>query len=301
MKNIYKNRDYKPMLLKEISKPFDSKDYFFEIKFDGIRALVFASPKHVSIQTRNKQDITNLFPELQEIKKLVTKEVVFDGEITAFYNNLPSFSHLQERTHLKNPVKIKAQSQENPITYIVFDILYEGKDLTNLPLTTRKMILDNYSNNDVFIKSKIISEYGKDLFKSIKKLGLEGIVAKKKDSPYLIDERSANWLKIKNLKEDNFYIGGYTDTNKNESITIYLGEKIKNKLFYVGKVSMAKKHELFKKIIQSKKRETSPFTDYNDAINYITPKFQCHVKYLERTKSNHLRQPIFKGEVKNKE
>ncbi len=293
--NIWKNKKWVPMLLKEIEKPFDSKDYIFELKFDGIRAVLFVSPNKVIVQTRNKQDISNLFPELQNIKELVKENTIFDGEIVAFQNGLPSFSKLQERSHLKNISKIKNQSIESPIVFVCFDILYKGsKDLTNLSLLERKDILDSYSENDYFIKTKWLNEQGTSYFKEIQKLNLEGIVAKKKDSPYIINTRSNNWLKIKNFKQETFFIGGYTDTNKNASLTLYLGEKRRNKLYFVGKVSMAKKHKLYNQIIKCKINKTSSFYDYKKEINYITPKLTCKVQYIERTKSNHLRQPIFK-------
>ena len=99
--SIWNNHDFHPMLLKEINKPFNSKDYLFEIKYDGIRVVIFATPKKVTIQTRNKQDITNIFPELQSIKKLIKENTIFDGEIVSFKDGLPSFSKLQERNHLK--------------------------------------------------------------------------------------------------------------------------------------------------------------------------------------------------------
>ena len=80
MKSLWNNRDFGPMLLEEIKEPFDSDDYIFEIKFDGFRALIFASPKEVKIQSRNIHDITYLYPELQSIKKMVKENVLpFDG------------------------------------------------------------------------------------------------------------------------------------------------------------------------------------------------------------------------------
>lgn len=297
--NIWNNRNWGPMLLKEIDKPFDSQDHLYEIKFDGIRAIIFATPQKVVVQTRNKKDISNIFPELQKIKDLVKEKTIFDGEIVSFKDNLPSFSKLQERNHLKNETKIREQAHDNPVVYVCFDILYKNnKDLTGMPLIERKKILDKYKDNEVFVLSKYIAKDGVELFKKAKKIGLEGIIAKDKNSPYLISDRNDFWLKIKNLKSDTFYIGGYTDTNKNESITLYLGEKRDNKLYFVGKVAMAKKRPLFSKIMALKIRKTSPFKDYEKDINYITPTLKCEIKYLERTKRNHLRQPIFKGEAK---
>ena len=160
--NIWHNREWGPMLLKEIDKPFDSKDYLYEIKFDGIRAIIFASPKKVLIKTRNNVDVTDIYPELQSIKDIVTHNTIFDGEIVAFQNNLPSFSKLQERSHLKNKNKIKKLSIEEPICYVCFDILYDNKDLTKLKLVERKKIF--------LLKLKVLMKKESYYLKKLKKL-----------------------------------------------------------------------------------------------------------------------------------
>ena len=291
--NIWKNRDWQPMLLKEIDEPFDSSNYIYEMKFDGIRAIVFATPNEVVIQSRNKQDLTYLFPELQDIKNLVKGKVIFDGEIVAFDKDKPSFNKLQQRNRLKNKSTIKSQSIDNPVVFVCFDILYQDEDLTNLTLIKRKKILDKYLDNDVFIKTKYINEEGINLFKKIKKLGLEGIVAKDKNSTYDINERSNNWIKIKNIKMEDFVIGGYTN-NKNNTVSLILGEKRNNKLYYVGKVVMSKKKEIYEKLKKFKNKK-SVFADYNEqGIYYIDDNIICEIEYLERTKSNHLRHPVFR-------
>ncbi len=298
MINIWKNHDWQPMLLKEIPKPFDSKDYIYEIKYDGIRAIVFASPKEVKVQTRNKIDVTNTFPELQLIKNIVKDNTIFDGEIVAFKDDLPTFSKLQERNRLKNKHKILSLSKEDPVTFVCFDILYhKQKDLRNLSLLERKNILEEYPDNEVFMKDKYIQEYGKKLFKSVKELNLEGIIAKKKDSIYEINTRTDNWLKIKNFKKEIFYIGGYIDNLNSNTISLLLGEYRHNKFYFVGKVAMGKKRKLYLKIKNLKVNQKSPFTDYEGECNYIKPIYRCKIFYIERTNNNHLRQPIFKEEI----
>ena len=296
--NIWQDKNWVPMLLKEVPKPFDSKDHIFEIKFDGIRAVIFASPKKVIVQTSNKQDVSFLFPELQEIKYLVKTDTIFDGEIVSFQNNLPSFSKLQERNHLKDRDKIKVQSEENPVVFVCFDILYENKYLGDLTLMERKQILSKFKDNDVFVKNKYIEEKGKELFKYIKNVGLEGIVAKDKNSKYEINTRSSNWIKIKNIKMDDFVIGGFIN-NKNNTVSLILGEKKNNKLSYVGKVVMSKKKEIYEKL-KKYKNTKSPFIDYNEKdVNYISDNIICEIEYLEKTKNNHLRHPVFR-KIKNK-
>ena len=295
--NIWNNRNWQMMLLKEIPHPFDSPDFIYEIKFDGHRALIFASPKEVKVLSRNLGDVTNIYPELQKIKELVTKNTIFDGEIVSFQDGYPSFSKLQKRSHLKNKIKIQESSVENPVVYVCFDILYEGKDLTNKPLMMRKEILSKFKDNAVFQKTKYIEKEGIKLFSLVKCENLEGIVAKRKMSKYIINTRTDNWLKIKNLKKGIFYIGGYTEKSTNYVITLFLGEYQNNKLKFIGKVALAKKNTLYKKIKSLRLNKKSSFSDYQEKINYITPKIKCEIKYLEKTNSGHLRQPIFIKEI----
>ena len=293
MMDLWKNRYFTPMLLEEIDSPFDSKDFLYEIKFDGIRAIIFVSPTEFKIYSRNKNDITSLYPELEKIKTLVKKETIFDGEIIIMDNGKPSFSKLQERLSLKSPKKIKSMAEENPVTYICFDILYEGKNIINLFIEKRKEILKKYNDTNEFVKSKYIIGRGIELFNNIKKLDLEGIIAKKLKTIYEIDTRSSSWIKIKNYKENSFFIGGYVDIKGGFSVSLILGEYRKNKFYYVGKVTLGKKKSLYKKITKEKVILESPFLDYNEnSVIYLNPKILCNVKYIERTQKNHLRQPF---------
>jgi len=290
MSNIFKDKIIKPMLLKEEEKPFDDKNYIYEIKFDGNRALIFTDGKSITIKSRNGNDLTNTFPELKDIKKLVNKKIIFDGEIILLDNGYPSFTKLQKRARLKDQNKIKYESINNKVIYIVFDILYENKDLSNYPLIERKEILNKYKDTDIFIKSKYFYKDGIKLFNVIKKLNLEGIVAKKIDSKYYYDFRTKDWIKIKNIKKGSFFIGGYI-INK-ESLSLLLGEYRNKEFCYIGKVKI---HNKYLSIID-KKKDINYFINYNnnEAI-FIKPKIKVNIDFLERTKNNNLRHPVFRG------
>ncbi len=290
--NMWKDRSFKPMLLKQIKKPFNDKDFIYELKFDGHRALIFVNNKNILVQSRNGKDITFLYPELESIKKIVNKNVIFDGEIICESDGKPSFKKIQTRSHLKDKNKIKKEMINNPVKFIVFDILYENKDLTNLNLLKRKEILNKYRDTDVFIKSKFIKEKGVELFKKIKKLKLEGIVAKNVNGKYHINKRTDDFIKIKNIERDKFYIGGYIE-NKNNTISLLLGEYLDNKFMYVGKVIMSKNKNLYDKL-KVKKKSKNYFDNYKDKGIFIKPELACYIEYLERTKSNSLRHPIYK-------
>ncbi len=292
MKDLWINRDFSPMLLGEVFEPFDSNEYIFEVKFDGARSIVFASPEEIKIISRTKRDVTHLYPELQNLKKLVKRNTIFDGEIVAMEDGKPSFSKLQERMHLKNKGKIDEQMINNPVVFVCFDILYDAKNVYDLPIEKRKKILNRYNENDYFFISKYTYSDGINMFKNVKKLNLEGIVAKKLGSVYEINTRSDSWLKIKNFQKEEFFIGGYTQIKGGYSVSLILGEFRNSKFYYVGKVTLGKKKPLYKKLIKEKITKKSPFQDYNEKIKFLNPKLKCFVKYMERTYNNHLRQPF---------
>ena len=285
------NKDIKPMLLGEVEEVFDSKEYLYEVKYDGIRVLVFVSKDKVVIRSRYGIDITGLFPEMKVLCKMVKGNVIFDGEIIMLDNNKVSFSKLQKRIHLKNKKTIEFLSKTNPVIFICFDVIYEGKDLINLSLLERKYVLSNYKDNDVFIKSTYVIGDGTKLFNAIKKLDMEGIVAKKINSKYLVNERSDNWLKIKNYKSGDFIILGYINKEESHVISLVLGEHLNKKIVYVGKVILGKKRNLADKILKMKKSKAVVKIKDKDVI-YIKPEIKCLIKYLERTENGLLRQPF---------
>lgn len=285
------------MLLTELEKPFDDEKYIFELKFDGIRAIIHVGPKMFKIYSRYGIDITKIYPELKNIQNLVSKNTILDGEIVSFKDGKPSFSLLQKRNHLKKKKEIEVSSVLNPVSFIAFDCLYENKDLTKLPLLERKKILNNIEDTDNFIKTIYLEKNGKKLFKRVKEQSLEGIVAKKKNSTYTIDFRTDDWIKIKNLQKKTFYVGGYSLNKVNA--TLYLGEYKGNNFTYVGKVSISKTNPFFKKLYTLPKIDTSPFKNKTmEETVYVNPTLSCEVKYLERTENGSLRQPIFSKEAK---
>ena len=276
------------MLVAEIPFAFENK-YLYEIKFDGIRALIYVNKNNISIRTRNNVDVTHLFLELHGIKNIVGRDTcIFDGEIVLFDKGRPSFSSLQKRLRIKNKDRIKAVSLDNPVQFVVFDIIYRNRDLTNKTLVERKKILDKYKDTDSFVKSKVYSD-GEKLFTFVKKLELEGIVAKEKDSLYYVNKRSTVWIKLKNYQTDEFYIGGYVK-NKT-SYSLLLGEKKKNKLYYVGKIKVSNNKDITKEVL-AKKKINNPFDNYESVGIFIEPNIKIIINYLEKTKSNMLRHPF---------
>lgn len=290
--SIFKDKNIKPMLLQEIDKPFDDKNYLFEMKFDGIRAIMYVSPKEIVIKNKRGFIINEVFPELLNIKKNIKKECIFDGEIVLMQDDKPSFSKLQERALLKDKKRIEYYMNNYPVTFVCFDILYENKNLMDLPLIKRKEILSKYKDNEYFVKSRVVDTKGKELFKFIKKCDLEGIVAKLKSSEYIPGIRSGEWIKIKNIKDEDFYICGYEE--RENVLSVILGEKVGKKYRFISKVVVGKGRKDYE-LIKDCEKCKNYLEDFNENYIFIKPKYKCTIEYLEKTKNNHLRHPVFKG------
>ncbi len=292
--NLFRDYDFEPMLLSEEKRPFHSKQYLFELKYDGVRALLFVSKDVFMVRSRHRHDITSLFPELQEIQDLVHSEVIFDGEIVCFFYGVPDFSVLQKRIHLKKALDIKKASVLNPVTFVVFDILYKDKNVTNLPLLERKKMLEKFPDTNTFVKSFYILGNGIAFFQNIKKLKLEGMVAKEISSTYEINTRSKEWIKVKNLQEKIFWVGGFTEKGNTPFFSLLLGEFKGEKFYYVGRVSVPRKHSLYSMLLKERKSK-NPFVNFEeDTIHYCKPKYRCEIEFLMRGKEGVLRHPVFR-------
>ncbi len=291
--NIYENQFFVPMLLNSKEKPFNDKNFIFELKFDGIRTLIFVEPKNITIRNKRSEVLNNKYPELLSIKNNVKDKVIFDGEIVLLIDGKPNFQKLKKRALLKDKTKINFQSSNFPVIYIAYDILYENKNLTKLSLIERKKILSKYKNTDNFFVIDYISDKGVDFFNIVTKENLEGIVAKRKDSIYQINKRSSDWIKVKNLLDEDFYICGYKEENNKPMASLLLGKKEKNNFSFSGTVNIGKKNKeylLIKKMPLDKK----PIIIKKDYIN-ILPHLECTVSFMEKTRSGKMRQPNYKG------
>ncbi len=287
---MFEEKNVKPMLLKEI-KEIVSGDYIYELKFDGIRVIVYVSKTELVIKSRNGVVLTDKYPELQSLKKKVgNKKVIFDGELIIFSDGKPDFLEVMKRNQVKDKFRVPTLAKVSPVTLVVFDVLYENKPIVDLPWYQRREILDKYPDDDFLVKSQVYFK-GEELFRLVKKQGLEGIVAKRRDSKYLAGKRVDTWVKIKNVREEYFYVHGYV-FNK-DKYSLFLGEWRDGELHYVGKVSLVPKKEILKKIMRLKKGKNR-FVNYDGEGTFISPQEKILVSYLERTKDNHLRHPRVK-------
>jgi len=297
----------KPMLA-QLSEPFDSPDYLYEIKWDGTRCLAFISRGKVRLQNRRLHDITYRYPELQDLPKHVkAHSAILDGEIVILEGGKPNFEKLQEREHIDDENVIEIRASLLPATYIVFDILYvDGQDVTQKPLWERKQILSQTVREDTHI---VVADYvekeGKLYFEEAVKKHLEGIIAKERNSPYLIGERSHYWLKIKKKMTQDAIICGYTRGYGHR--TMVFGALIlgaydrKGELVHIGDVGTGFSDEEIERLFQIlRKLEVShcPFRKKPEVPKHhawVEPKLICEVEFVEWTSESKMRAPRYKG------
>jgi ATP-dependent DNA ligase len=191
-----------PMLAQRAPEPFDSEDYLFEIKWDGIRCLAFIEAGRLRLQSRDLMAISAQFPELASLAQLPSGTVL-DGELVVLKDGKPCFAEIQKRTQLRTSHRIGMFSHALPVSYLVFDLLYwEGESLVAAPLSARREALNSLTarlpESGVLVSGAVL-RYGRACFETVAKLGLEGLMAKRLDSPYVVGRRSRHWLKIKPL------------------------------------------------------------------------------------------------------
>jgi bifunctional non-homologous end joining protein LigD len=286
-------------------------DWIYELKFDGVRALALKRGKDTELISRNAKDFTAKFPEVADaLKQLPCKEAVLDGEIAALdEEGRSSFQMLQAR---------ELSGERPPIFYYVFDLLQlDGKDLTGVPLLKRKemvkLLLARAPDNVRFSAS--IQADSERVLKEMKARGLEGVIAKRKDSKYEIGRRSGAWVKFKWTTQQEFVIGGYSQPRGTRSHfgALVVGYYEKKKLRFAAKVGTGFDQKLLKSLhqqFQELTRKDCPFVNLPEKAGqfgrgltaaemkrctWLEPKLVCEIRFAEWTRDGHLRQPAFLG------
>jgi len=301
-------KNIKPMLATLVDSPFDDADWQYEIKWDGYRALAFLNKTEVELLSRNKKSFNEKFYPIYEVLKTLKLNAVLDGEVLVLSEKgISNFGQLQNWR----------SEADGALIYCVFDILwYKGKNLTGLTLVERQAILKEIlpQTNDSIRLSKVFDTRGIEFFEAAKKIGLEGIMAKRKSSTYALDNRSKDWLKIKINKRQEVVIAGFTknkDTSKSFSSLILAVYK-KGKLTFAGKVGTGfsdQQQKQMMKMFEPYLSKKSPFDvtpDVNkrsrfqrmqpDAeITWMKPVLVAEVEFTEITSEGVFRHPSFKG------
>jgi bifunctional non-homologous end joining protein LigD len=300
-------KQVKPMLATLVDKPFDDPEWIFEVKWDGYRAVAIMNGKSVALQSRNDKPFNEKFYPVFDALVQCNLHAVLDGEIVVINNAGNSdFGALQNWR----------SEADGELLYYIFDILWlDGRDLKSLPLVERLTILKKLKLPSENLRiSEGFDESGIHLFESAKKLGLEGIIAKRKTSTYHEDDRTKEWLKIKSHHRQEVVIGGYTINDGSSKLfsSLLVGVYKKGKLTYTGKIGTGFNEKMQKDLLKQFKpliAKSAPFLatpDINKPSRFrpdppnakaiwLKPKLICEVSFAEMTSDGVMRHPSFEG------
>jgi bifunctional non-homologous end joining protein LigD len=296
-----------PMLARSGPLPADDAAYGYEVKWDGIRALLYCDHGHLSLQGRNFSDFTPRYPEVRELARgLGARRLVLDGEVVAFdEQGRPSFERLQARMHLASDSAVRRRMRDTPVTYVIFDLLYlDGRSTLVLGYEERRKLLERLElEGPAWRTPSYHRGEGRALLEATARLGVEGIVAKKLDCPYEPGRRSAGWIKVKNVKVQDVVIGGWTPGAGGRSGHIgalAVGVMEDGRLVYVGKVGTGFTEAtltMLSRELEPLRSADSPFVGRQPPKGtiFVEPRLVAAVEFREWTRTGTLRAPSFKG------
>ncbi len=290
--------EVRPMQAASAEAPFSSPEYLFEVKWDGLRCLAFRDPSgKVRLQDRALNDITADVPEVAAAARRIPPGTVIDGELVATdADGRPDYARLRQR--LAGGARLQ---DEIPTAYLAFDALYlEGKPLLRLPVVKRRARLARAveAGGHIFVPDHI-DEDGVELFEACLERGLEGVVAKHHQSPYVPGQRSPFWLKVKAVKSDDFIVIGWTGDRPFEALLVGYHED--GRLLPCGTVGGGYDDEAARALRDSMAElatEESPLEPppiMTRPVHWVRPELVVSIRYSEWSPDGTLRFPIFNG------
>ena len=299
-----------PMMATLVTDPFDDEEWFFEPKWDGVRAAAVCADV-TRLVSRNGRDITVAYPELHDIHRHIdTLPAVLDGEIVVFESSVPSFEKLQSRIHVRGRTEIQRLMKAIPVAYIVFDVLYlDGHDVTMRPYVERRRLLEEHLSTTPSLQlSPAVRGTGIALFDAAKAQGLEGIVAKRLDSVYETGRRSKAWLKVKTTFDADVVVAGWSEggggTNGqlgSIATAVYEGDVLR----YTGSVGTGftdKTRRSVRGKLERLATDECPFPPQMlkgkpelRRAHWVRPELVAMIEFRQLTSAGKLRAPAFKG------
>ena len=297
---------FSPMLAVSGSAlPANGKEWGFEYKWDGVRALFYHNPGAIRILARSGNVITESYPELEALGRLLKKHrVVLDGEVVALdERHRPSFAKLQRRMHVRHPSA--TLMADTPVFFVVFDVLYlDGKTLVDEAYSDRRKRLEGLELAGDFSgigPSQV--DRGKVMMKTAAERGLEGVVAKKLDSKYLPGVRSPNWLKLKVIQRQEFVVGGWTpqDGSPGRVGSLLLGYYDQGQLRFAGRIGTGFSDEEHRRLAKIFKRFESKSNAFDDPVSrmkgtiFLQPELVAEVEYRRWPDGGMVQHGVYKG------
>jgi bifunctional non-homologous end joining protein LigD len=298
-----------PMLARSGSLPQEDGGWAYEVKWDGVRAIAYSQPGEPRLESRNRKDISDSYPELFALNAaLGSHRAVLDGEIVALDSTgRPSFEALAQRMHVASRAQARKLAQSNPVTYAIFDLLWlDGHSLMGAPYSERRARLAELALNGANWQTPehVIGD-GKALLQASAALGLEGIVAKRHASTYRPGLRSADWVKIKHVARQELVVGGWMPGKGKRSHSVgalLLGvHDADARLRYVGRVGSGFSDDELTRLsalLTPIARASSPFDAGEKppkGARFCKPKLVVEVEFASWTDKGSLRAPTYRG------
>jgi len=296
-----------PMMAKLGRLPAQDEAFGYEIKWDGVRAVAQVDAGHVTLTGRNGTDFTPRYPEVRGLgDALGSRRLILDGEVVALdEQGRPSFERLQSRMHLASASAVKRRMRDIPVSYVAFDLLWlEGHSTLALAYSERRRLLAELDLNGPAWRTPAHREgEGRALLEASRQQDLEGIVAKRLDSPYEPGRRSSAWIKVKNHATQDVVVGGYTpgEGGRSNSLgALCVGVQEDGRLKYAGKVGTGFTERTLATLLRELlaiEREDSPFDGRQPprGTRFVAPRLVARVEFREWTRAGTLRAPAFKG------
>jgi bifunctional non-homologous end joining protein LigD len=306
-----------PMHAESADEAFTRDGWIFELKLDGYRLIASKSHGEALLLTRNGNDYTGVFPEIaRAVKALPIDDCIIDGEVVVCdAKGLPSFAMLQRRGRLTSSMDIKRAAVDLPATFYAFDFLaFEDFDLRPLPLVERKQLLMEVLPKLGPLRAlEHIETEGEAFLEQVTAMGLEGIIAKKADTPYR-KGRSAQWLKIKAEKTGDFIIVGFTAPKRSRAYfgALQLADMVNGQLVYAGRVGTGFNEALLRELSEmldgivrrdppcegpsygpGQEPLSSEHILETSTTTWVDPVYVCEVRYREWTQDGLLRHSAF--------
>ncbi len=301
-----------PMLASGGRLPADDEEWGFEIKWDGVRAIAYWQPNQLRIESRNLNDMSARYPELRALgPQLGSRDAVLDGEIVSFdEQGHPSFERLQRRMHVSSSSVIRRLASEEPVSYVIFDLLYlDGHTTMELPYRERRTLLEGLElKGPAWQTPAYHAGEGRELLAAAAEQRLEGVVAKRLDSPYRPGRRTDEWLKIKNVNRQELVIGGWLPgkgVRAGRLGALLMGyyeadEQDRPVLRYAGRVGTGFKEQDLEHLGQelaARTRSASPFagTQPPRGARFVEPELMAEIEFRQWTHDRILRHSSYKG------
>jgi bifunctional non-homologous end joining protein LigD len=297
-----------PMLAKLADLPADDDRWGYEIKWDGVRVILYSHDSRVRLESRNLLDVTSHYPELHGIgPRLGSRPVVLDGEVVAFDDKgRPSFQHLQGRMHLSGEAAVRRAMAATPVVYMIFDVLHlDGHATMPLPYTERRAVLYSLGLTDAGWQTPGYEVGGGlALLDATASQGLEGLVAKRLDSTYEPGRRPGTWRKVKRQQRQELVIGGWfpgEGKRHGRLGAMLVGHyDLDGRLVYAGKVGTGfsdAELDRLGRLLAPLERSTSPFQVGTPArgARFVEPALVGEFEFTEWTRDGTLRHPSYKG------